>query len=99
MRTSVTDRMIERAGGQEPQRVNWWLRLTSSGWEQPQLGIQGREKARRSRLTAWIVLGLFVADALLLPTGIGDPTSLAAVVVGAVTLIITAVLNRLGFVT
>ena len=77
---------------------NWWLRLTSSGWDRPLLTIEDRENARRSRLTSYIILGLIVADLVLVPVGGGDPSSLVAVIVVGIGLVIAAVLNRNGWV-
>jgi hypothetical protein len=102
MRVYSPEQMPDQArsiAAPQDSHINWWLRLTSSGWNQPQLTIQEREKARRSRLTAWIVLGLFIVDGVLVPTTFNDPTSLIGVVVAAVTLLIVAALNRAGFVT
>lgn len=87
-----------KAQADTPQ-VNWYLRLTSSGWDSPQETIQERERARRSRLTAWIVLGLFIVDMILIPTANGDPASIIGIAVGALSLVIVAALNRFGLVT
>ena len=39
-----------RQGSAVAQRVNWWVRHTSSGWEQSYFGtLAQREQARRSR--------------------------------------------------
>lgn len=80
---------------------NVWLRLTSSGWNTPQSHVHERERVRRSQLTSWIILGLLVADILLLPLGLGAgaQTTLIAVAVAGVGIVVAAVLNRLGFVT
>jgi large-conductance mechanosensitive channel len=102
MRMYAPEQVPEHAGVMaEPQvqRVNWWLRLTSSGWDKPQRTIQERERARRSRLTAWLVLGLLVTDLLLLPTSIGNPGTLLAIFVAGVGLVVAIVLNRSGVVT
>src|SRR5215470_5143834 len=53
--------------------VHWWLRHTSVGWEQPHFGtIAQRERARRSRLISWIILGLLVSMAILSPLALED---------------------------
>ncbi len=80
-------------------RVNWWLRLTSSGWETPPITVEQREFARRSRLTSWIILALLVMELVLLPAGVSVPSTLVAVAVAVIGTIIAAVLNRAGFVT
>ena len=92
------DRRADRWNSRE-QRVNWWLRLTSSGWERPQVTIADREHARRSRLASWIILGCLVADALLGPIGGSDTGSLVAIVAVGLALVGACVLNRHGLVT
>jgi hypothetical protein len=79
-------------------RTNWWLRLTSSGWDRPLVTIEDRELARRSRLTSYIILGLIAGDLILIPVGGGDPTSLVAIIVVGIGLAIAAVLNRNGWI-
>ncbi len=88
-------------GGQDPAtpRVNWWLRLTSSGWDKPQITIEQRERARRSRLTSWIILGLAVVLVLLAFAGIAAPATLLAVGVVMIGTLLAAILNRAGQVT
>ncbi len=82
----------------QQERVNGWLRLTSSGWEQPQRSIEAREKTRRSRLVAWLILGLLVGVVILSPLALQD--SRARWVLGAwvIGLVLAAVLNRRGYV-
>lgn len=80
-------------------RANWWLRLTSSGWDKLQVTIEQRELVRRSQLTSWIILGLTVMLVVLVPTGFQDPATLAAVGVAFAGTLIAAVLNRFGWVT
>ncbi len=82
-----------------PPRPNWWLRLTSSGWEGPQATIEERERVRRSRLASWIILGLLIVALVLVPAALTDmPTleALAAVIIG---ILLAALLNRTGHVT
>lgn len=88
-------------GRQDPprSRVNWWLRLTSSGWDKPQITIQQREVARRSRLTSWIILGLTVVLLLLAFAGIADPATLLSVGIVMLGTAVAAILNRAGQVT
>jgi hypothetical protein len=73
---------------------NFWIRLTSNSWREPQDTVAQREHARRSTLTSWIVLGLLAADLLLIPAGIGAPATLAAIAVAGVGILIAAILNR-----
>jgi hypothetical protein len=85
------------ANQQEP--VNGWLRLASSGWDQPQYSVEAREKTRRSRLVAWLILGVLVGVAILSPLALQDARArwvLGAWVVG---LVLAAGLNRRGYVT
>ncbi|MBF6591292.1 MAG: hypothetical protein IVW57_12305 [Ktedonobacterales bacterium] len=79
-------------------RVNWWLRLTSSGWDKPQTSIEQRELVRRSRLASWIILGLLVADVVLIAAGAGDMATLISVLAFGVGLLLVAALNRAGLV-
>ena len=80
--------------------VNWWLRHTSSGWEQPYFGtIAQRERARRSRLASWLILGLIVGVIILSPLAFEDARARATLGVWAVGLLIAAVFNRRGWVT
>ena len=82
----------------QQERVNGWLRLTSSGWDRPQRTIEAREKTRRSRLVAWLILGLLVGVAILSPLALQDARArwvLGAWVAG---LVLAAALNRRGFV-
>ena len=90
-----------RPGKGEPPRpqVNWWLRLTSAGWDQPQETIEQRERLRRSRLTGWIILGLLGTLVAFLPAGIHDPPSVAAMGIAVVGLALAAALNRHGYVS
>jgi hypothetical protein len=90
-----------RVGGKkrQPPKVNWWLRWTSAGWDQPQETIEHRERARRSRLTSWIILGLLIMLLIFIPAGLQDPASLLAMPLGAVGLVIAAALNRFGYIS
>lgn len=89
----------EMEAPREPGRVNLWLRLTSSGWDQPQRTIEDRDRVRRSRLTSWIILGLFVVALILAVASIGETSSLAAALGAVVGLVIIAIFNRVGWVT
>ena len=81
-------------------RVNWWLRHTSSGWERPTGGtLAQREKARRSRLASWLILGVLVGVAILSPLAIDDGRARAVLVIWSVGLLGAAALNRRGWVT
>ncbi len=95
--TSFPSRMGE-APEQGASQVSAWLRLASWGWQYPLHTVADRERARRSRLAAWVILGLFIADAVILPIGIGDPGSEAAVLILAVGLVGAVLLNRGGHV-
>jgi hypothetical protein len=76
--------------------VNWWLRLTSYGWDRPATSLAQRELVRRSQLASWIILTLLIVDAILLPLGLGDTGTLIAVLVGAGGFLFAAYLNRHG---
>jgi hypothetical protein len=81
------------------QRPNLWLRLASSGWDKPQVTVAQREAVRRSQLTAWILLGLLVADVLLTPAGLGDFPTLMAIALVGVGILVAIALNRLSYTT
>lgn len=85
--------------GSAAPRVNWWLRLTSSGWDQQLNTLEQRERARRSRLASWIMLGLTVVLLLLAFAGVADPATLIAVGVVLLGTVLAAVFNRAGQVT
>ncbi|GHO83182.1 hypothetical protein [Dictyobacter formicarum] len=80
-------------------RVNWWLRIASTGWDQPQETIEQREKVRRSRLMAWIILAMLLCLLAFIPATFSDRASAITVVVTTICVVITVVLNRKGFVT
>src|SRR5215831_14196258 len=81
-----------------PQRVNWWLRLTSAGWDKQQYTVAQRELARRSRLASWLILGLYLALVVVSPLVTGDTQTLVAFSLFAVGLTLCAALNRRGLV-
>jgi hypothetical protein len=83
----------------ESRKVNWWLRMTSAGWDAPQETIQQRERARRSALLSWILLGLFIALILFIPATLTDAPSAFSVGFAFVGLLLIVWLNRKGFVT
>jgi hypothetical protein len=80
-------------------KVNWWLRMTSAGWDQPQDTIEQREKARRSRLTSWVLLVELIALVAFIPATFSDRASAFTVGFAAILLIFELFLNRKGFVT
>jgi hypothetical protein len=77
-------------------KPNFWIRLTSNSWREPQDTIAQRERARRNTLTSWIVLGLLVVVALLIPAGLSDPATLISISVAGLGILIAAILNRYG---
>jgi hypothetical protein len=78
---------------------NWWLRLTSVAPQVNQFDLNGRERARRSVLASWLILGLFVADLVLIPLAIGYIGTVIAVGSVFVGLVCAALFNRHGWVT
>jgi hypothetical protein len=81
-------------------RVNWWLRHTSAGWEQPHFGtLLQRERARRSRLISWLILGLLGGVAILSPLALQDARARLTLGALAAGLVGAAALNRRGWVT
>ncbi len=82
------------------QRTNWWLRLTTSGYNSPPRSIEEREHNRRSRLASYVILGLLIVSLLLVPLALGDPAgSLPPLAGAALGVIIAAIFNRFGNVT
>jgi hypothetical protein len=81
------------------RRVNWWLRVTSTGWDKPQETVQQREIARRSVLLSWILLGEVVALLLFIPAALTNTPTIFSLAGAAVGLVVTIFLNRKGFVT
>ncbi|HKS70187.1 MAG TPA: hypothetical protein VJQ45_07190 [Ktedonobacterales bacterium] len=84
---------------QPPRRANWWLRLTSSGWDGPQATIEERERVRRSRLASWIILGLLIVALVLVPAALTDMPTLEALIAVIVGILLAAIFNRTGHVT
>jgi hypothetical protein len=87
-------------GLQERPRVNWWLRHTSSGWDRPYFSsLVARERARRSRLASWLILGLLVGVAILSPLALEDARARLTIAIWVVGLLGAATLNRRGLVS
>lgn len=84
---------------QSNRRPNWWLRLTSSGWDRPQVTVEQREAARRSRLAAWIILGLLIIALVLAPAALTDTPTLISLGIVTLGILVAAALNRAGHVT
>jgi hypothetical protein len=79
------------------RRANWWLRLASWGTDVAPRSIEEREHVRKSRLAAYIILGILLVVLLLIPLGLGDPTGSLLPLIGAgVGVLISALFNRLG---
>jgi hypothetical protein len=83
----------------EPGKVNWWLRVTSAGWDKPQETIEQRERVRRSRLLSWILLGLFVVLIVFIPATLKDTPTVFAVSIAIIGLVIITLCNRKGWIT
>lgn len=96
MQTPTQKKSLRRG---TPDKVSWWLRLTSWGWDKPLETIEQREKARRSRLLAWILLGLFVALILFIPAIFKDTPTVFAIGTAIIGLVIIAFCNRRGWIT
>jgi len=94
--------MDRRMGVRAPatRRANWWLRLSSWGTDTAPRSIEEREHIRKSRLAAYIILGILIVIVLLIPLGLGDPTGSLLPLIGAgIGVLISALFNRLGNVT
>jgi hypothetical protein len=79
--------------------LGWWLRLTSSGWQHPPRTIAESERARRSRLASFILLGLLVTGGIFLTAGAEDIPTFLAILGGIAGVLVACIVNRLGFVT
>lgn len=82
-----------------PPKTNWWLRMTSAAWDKPQETIEQREMVRRSRLLAWILLGVLIALIAFIPATLSDVASAFSVLGAVVGVIAIIFLNRAGHVT
>jgi len=80
-------------------RVNWWLRLTSAGWDKPQETIEQREIARRSRLASWILLGILVVLVIFIPASLTTAVAALSVVGAFIGVLIIILFNRKGHIT
>lgn len=82
----------------QQRKVNWWLRMTSSGWDKPQETIEQREKMRRSQLLSWIILGVAVALLAFIPAARTNTPTLITLGVVLIGLVFIIFLNRRGWV-
>ena len=100
MRPMQPNRMMNMRAdmrGPSSRRANWWLRLASWGAEVAPRSFEEREHARKSRLAAYIILGILIVILLLIPLGLGDPTGSLLPLIGAgVGVLICVLFNRLG---
>lgn len=87
---------------QRPPRKSggsWWVRVTSYDFGGRQRTIEERERIRRSQLASWILLSFLIVDTLLIPIGLSDPGTLAAIGVVFVGLLAGILFNRIGKIT
>lgn len=76
---------------------SWWVRATSYGADSSQHTIEERERVRRSQLASWILLAFLIVDLLLIPIGLsGDESTLAAIGVVFIGLLVGIFFNRIG---
>jgi len=80
------------------QQTNWWERLATYGWNFVPQTIEQRERVRRSRVNAWIILGLMVLVVILAGMIGVDIGTLVAIVSFVCSLAIAFFLNRAGLV-
>lgn len=99
MEKSIQNRPQTARGKQTPGKVNWWLRMTSTGWDKPQETIEQREITRRSQLLSWILLGTFVAMLAFIPALFKDTPSVFAVCGMLIGLVFITFFNRRGWIT
>lgn len=77
-------------------RGSWWVRTTSYGSDGSQHTVEERERVRRSQLASWILLAFLIVDALLIPIGLTDSGTLAAIGIVFVGLLAGIFFNRIG---
>src|SRR6476661_3375619 len=75
---------------------SWWVRTTSYGSDGSQHTVEERERVRRSQLASWILLAFLIVDALLIPIGLTDSGTLAAIGIVFVGLLAGILFNRIG---
>lgn len=92
-------RAIHEAKSAAPRRINWWLRMTSAGWNKPQNTVEQREMTRRSTLVSWILLGLLVALLLFIPAALTNVPTIFSIAFAALGVSVAIFLNRMGLVT
>ena len=81
-------------------RPKFWLRLASYTYPPHQpLDQTQEEHLRRSRLTAWIILGLIIGSLLLSPIIVNDPVDFTIVFSLEVTFLLAVLFNHHGWTT
>ena len=87
----------------EPKRPNWWLRFASYRAEAASqvdfIPFAELDRIRRSQLTAWVLLGLFLGLIGYAPVIVSDIYSAIALCTLEVAIIIALLFNRSGRVT
>ena len=75
---------------------NWWIRNTSCWTLASSPLLDDRERARRSRLCSWLLLGVLAACVALVPVVWDDPSSDVALALVAASLLIAVAFNSFG---
>lgn len=73
-----------------------WLRLTSAGSGAVTGTLAERERARRSRLISWLILGLLGGEVIVSPLAASDLRARATLLIWLAGFVLVALLNRFG---
>ncbi|HLY29742.1 MAG TPA: hypothetical protein VKQ36_01820, partial [Ktedonobacterales bacterium] len=76
--------------------LGWWYRLAAPPDPPPGASLAERERARRGRLAATLLLGFIVLTLFGLPIGLTDPATLYSLLASYVISAIMVLLNRSG---
>ena len=81
---------------QYDDRPSWWIRFASYSYPYQNLNRDEEEHVRRSRLTAWVILGLVIGCVALIPLVGDDPVDLGIVASIYLTFGVAIQLNHYG---
>jgi hypothetical protein len=86
-------------GGALRQLAGWWLGIASLTGHIAENTLAQRELLRRSRLVAWLIVGLFMVVLVLIPLAITDQRAQMTLLLFTAGLLVAVWLNRTGRVT
>ena len=76
--------------------AGWWLHLTASELSSTTATLAQRERARRSRLISWLILGLLGGELIVSPLAASDLRARATFIIWFGGFVLAAILNRSG---